>query len=126
MEEKKLTFKERWLLEDTKCEHCGTVIKKQRGITRQNIRRLLIPQWNMNEVLITFMLILVLFLAYSYVQETKLSKEWVKSMFAGGTKESCVMECSNKCEIGFEKIKDTNYLNLNPNATILNDINRSS
>jgi hypothetical protein len=119
----KMTFKENWEKTDELCATCSQVIKRQRGITRQNIKRLLVPRWDMNEVLITFMIIMVLFLAYAYANETKQSREWLKPMFEG-TKETCLMVCSSRCEMGFY-VKDP-YLNLNlTNITIWNDSSKS-
>jgi hypothetical protein len=118
-----MTFKENWEKIDEVCPTCSQVTKRQRGITRQNIKRLLIPRWDMNEVLITLMIVMMLFLAYAYVNETKQCKEWVKPMFEG-TKETCLMVCSSRCELAFQNIKDP-YLNFNlTNITIFNDSSR--
>jgi hypothetical protein len=117
MENKKKTFKENWLKVDETCPNCGQVTKRQRGLTKQNLKRLIIPQWNSTEILITLMLIFIIILAYVYSFETKQCKEWISSMTAGG-KEICRMNCNLQCD----KIKEEENTNLtNLNLTIINN-----
>jgi hypothetical protein len=92
-----MNFKERWLLEDKKCETCGQVTERVRGITKQNIKRLLIPRFDVNELLITFMLIMIIVLAYSYMDETKQCREWLKPMQEG--KDACLQVCNYRCAL---------------------------
>jgi len=92
----RMSFKERWLLEDIKCEKCGQVTTKQRGITKQNLKRLITPQWNINEMIITIMIIMILVLAFAYRSETKQSREWIKEMY-DGSEDNCIEVCSDKC-----------------------------
>jgi len=95
--EKKNIFKENWLLEDAKCEKCGAITHRQRGLTRQNLKRLITPKWDLTELLITFMMIMVIVLAYSYSSETKQCREWLK-LFSGEQKD-CEAVCSYQCEL---------------------------
>lgn len=97
MENKKSVFKENWLKVDKTCEKCGQVTERQKGLTKQNLKRLITPQWNMQEIIITFMLIMVILLAYVYISETKQCREWVASMFAGD-KNECKVNCNLQCE----------------------------
>lgn len=106
------TIKENWEKVDEVCSQCGQITLRQRGITRQNIKRLFSFKMNYTEFLITFMLILILVMAYAYMSETKLSKEWIKQMYAGN-KSNCLLVCDNKCTLleKQEQENNPNYLN---------------
>lgn len=84
-------------MEDAKCEKCGAITHRQRGLTRQNLKRLITPKWDLTELLITFMMIMVIVLAYSYSSETKQCREWLK-LFSGEQKD-CEAVCSYQCEL---------------------------
>lgn len=88
--------KENWEKVDEVCVTCGQVTKQQRGITRQNIKRLFSFKPTFTELLITLMLIMVLILAWSYFEETKTSRDWINSMFSG-SEDNCKMNCNSKC-----------------------------
>lgn len=77
---KPLTFKERWLLEDERCSQCNAITKRVRGITKQNIKRLLTPQFNTTELLITFILIMVIVMAFLYKSETQQCRDFIKNI----------------------------------------------
>jgi len=113
MEEQK-NFKERWNSVDETCPQCGKVTKRARGLTKQNLKRLITPQWNMQEVIITFMLIMVLVLAYTYQSETKQCRDWINSM-AG---EDCESACRYNCQ-RIVVVNQSSALSL-PNASELN------
>jgi hypothetical protein len=74
----KNVFKENWLKVDKVCEHCGQVTERQRGLTKQNLKRLMTIKFNMNEVIITLIIILVLISAYAYKVETQICRDYVK------------------------------------------------
>jgi hypothetical protein len=95
--EKKNLFKENWLKEDERCPHCNQVTKKARGITKQNIRSLLIPKWNMTEITITLLLLVIIILALTYRGETQQCKDWLKPMM-NGTIANCKAVCSERCD----------------------------
>jgi hypothetical protein len=104
MEEKKnvfkenwLVFKENWLKEDEKCVACGQVTKRVRGITKQNIRSLLIPKFNMTEFTITLLLIVIILLGLMYRGETQQSRDWLKPM-TNGSIAQCKEVCSERCD----------------------------
>lgn len=96
MENKKNIFKENWLKTDEVCPCCNQVTKIVRGITKQNIRRLLIPQFNMNELIYTLILALILFSAYSYINETKICNDWIAPMIEDGGR-NCLSVCDSMC-----------------------------
>lgn len=89
-------IKENWEKVDEVCPSCGQVTKRVRGITRQNIKRLFSINFNFTEALITFMLVMILFLAYAYAHETKTSRDWLTSM-QGSNEEVCLTNCGMKC-----------------------------
>lgn len=76
--EKRNVFRENWNKVDETCPTCNQVTKRQRGLTKQNLKRLITPRWDLNELMITFMIIMVLVLAYSYKVETQTCRDYVK------------------------------------------------
>lgn len=111
---KKNVFKENWLKVDETCPACHQITKRQKGITKQNLKRLITPQFNMTEILITFMIIMVLALAFVYNYETKECRDWLKEMTSG----DCVGVCDYKCRmLEANERKELNVSNL----TIAND-----
>jgi ABC-type phosphate/phosphonate transport system permease subunit len=68
----KSSVKDNWLKEDIKCEKCGQVVYKQKGITKQSIKKLFSFDWkNPQEYIWTIVIIGILLLAWSYMQEKK-------------------------------------------------------
>ena len=66
------------LKEDKVCEKCGQVTERQKGLTKQNLKRLFSIKFNMNEFIITFIIIMVLVSAYAYQLDTKTCRDYVK------------------------------------------------
>lgn len=91
-------FKETWLLKDKRCPTCNAITERQKGITKENIRRLIIPQWNMTELLITLLLLMIILLSYVYLNETKLARDWVGSM-QGKSLDQCIGNCEYRCNV---------------------------
>ena len=54
-------FEENWLKEDKVCEKCGQVTERQKGLTKQNLKRLLSVKFDINELIITFIIISFVF-----------------------------------------------------------------
>ena len=106
-----MNFKEKWNQVDEVCPHCKQITKRNRGITRQNIKRLLIPKFNMNELLITIILLMVIMLGLLYSTETKACRDWIAPMI-NGTKDSCKDICDYKCEM-FHTLDNQNLNNFN-------------
>jgi len=75
MEENKITnekqnIKDNWLKEDELCPQCGQVTKKQRGITKQSMKRLFSFNWkNPQEWVWIAVIIGICFVAWSYQQD---------------------------------------------------------
>jgi len=118
-EEAKKIFKENWNRTDKVCSQCGQVTERVKGITRQNIRRLLIPKFTLNEVIFTLILILIIFAGYSYMNETKICNDWITPMLEDNGK-NCLSVCDLKCaEATLGKTTDYNstFLLKAPNMT---------
>lgn len=94
-------IKDNWEKVDEVCLSCGQVTKQAKGITRQNIKRLFSIKFNYTEFLITFMLIMILVLAWAYWNETKESRDWINSMY-GTDKDTCLMNCNYKCSAKYD------------------------
>ena len=118
--EKKNTFKENWLLEDKLCPVCKQVTEKQKGLTKQNIKRLFSFKFDANEIIFTAILVLVLLLALSYNSETKKCREWISPMNSGD-KNNCKAVCDQKCEFIFRENVGDNFLT---NITIEQDVEK--
>jgi len=93
-----------WLKEDEKCPSCGAVTKKVRGITKQNLKKLLVPKWTWDELLITFLLIMLFALAFLYKYETSQCRDWLKPM-AEDEGIRCLEVCNDKCSLITESAK---------------------
>lgn len=77
---KKNIFKENWLKTDICCEKCGQVTERQRGMTKQNIKRLFSVKFTMEEVIWTLVIIMVLISAYAYQHDTAICREYAKQI----------------------------------------------
>ena len=61
------SIKENWLKEDIKCVSCGQVVTRQKGITKQSMKRLISFDYkNPQEWIWTFVMIGIVFMAWSY------------------------------------------------------------
>lgn len=110
-------IKENWNKTDELCSHCEQVTKRVRGITKQNIRRLLIPKFNSTEIIITILLIMFFFLAFLYNAETKSCRDWLKPMQQGYDK--CIFTCDDKCRLmNQEQINYSNFTGLNTTKNV--------
>ena len=78
----------KWDLEDKRCGACGQVVEKQRGMTRQNLKRLVKPKFDTNEVIITLLLVMFVVMGYLYMAETSKAREFAKAM-SDNPKEFC-------------------------------------
>jgi len=110
-------FKSQWERVDEVCPCCGQVTKRVRGITRQNIKRLFTPQFNLTELIITFMIIMMIVLSYAYLKETKECRDWITPLFKED-KDNCYQVCSFRCEMAYTN-EPLNELNV----SIVNSFN---
>lgn len=111
-------IKENWEKKDEVCPHCNQVTKLQRGITRQNVKRLFSIKFSFTEFLITFMLIMLIVLTVSYKNETKESREWISKMYSTD-KEACEISCLSQCQMYYSP--ENNFSNSKPQTLNLSD-----
>ena len=91
----KPTIKENWEKVDELCPTCGHVTKEAKGITRQNMRKLLIPKFTLNEAIYTFIIIVVLALGFLYMSETAQCRDFAHRLQTN-PQETCDMLLSNQ------------------------------
>ncbi len=96
----------KWLEEDKKCEHCGQITERARGLTKQNLKKLISFKFTFDEFLITFMIIMILVMAWAYKAETQQCRDWIKPLHTG-----TVEECKNVCDMKCRMIRSTEYTN---------------
>jgi len=107
---KKNTMKENWLKVDETCPCCNQVTKKVRGITKQNIRSLLIPKWDMTEVTITLLLFTLIILSFAYKNETQEARDFIEPLYADNG-ANCLSVCNNKCSLIIASFEETKLCN---------------
>lgn len=93
-----MNFKEKWNEVDKKCITCNQITERSRGITKQNLKRLLIPKFDLNELLITFLIIMIIVLTFSYKHDTQQSRDWINEMHAGGF-DQCMNRSEVRCKL---------------------------
>ncbi len=76
MKDKK-TFKSKWEEKDETCFMCNQVTKRNRGLTRQNMKNFL-KKPTLQDLIIFIMLLLTLFGAWTYTQEIGQYKDMVR------------------------------------------------
>jgi len=117
------TIKENWEKVDEVCPHCNQVTKQAKGITRQNMKRLVSFKGSKSsDWILTLIIILVLLMAWSYRNETAQCREWINPMFSS----DCYSVCEQRCDL----IKGTNsqtggfdFININFTNTNLTNMN---
>jgi len=75
-----MTFKEEWLKEDEKCQYCGNVTKRAKGINKQNIKRLFSPKINEREVMTLIMIFLTLLMFWAAKHDLEVCKDTANNM----------------------------------------------
>lgn len=119
-------IKENWLKEDIRCKCCGSIIQRQKGITKQNLKRLITPRFDFNEIMITLIIVMVLIMAFAYMRETQQCRDWIGQF--SGDKETCKLTCNSKCELLEIKVNYTyapSYINFSIEQNELNELNHS-
>lgn len=106
-----------WLKVDETCPTCNQVTKQVRGLTKQNIRKLLIPKWDMTEVIITLLFITLIALSFAYKNETEICRDWVAPMMDNNG-EQCIAVCEQKCSQIQSAVGGSNIPNIIPNLTL--------
>jgi len=93
-----------WLKVDEVCPHCKQVTKKQKGLTKQNIRRLFSFKMDMNEVIMTLIIILVLFSAFSYKNEIQVCRDYVEEAKMSFVSDQDCKDSPSGCSFAFNNI----------------------
>ena len=94
MKPSKPTIKENWEKVDKLCPACGHVTEEAKGITRQNMRKLLVPKFTLNEAIYTFIILVVLALGFLYMSETAQCRDFAKRLQTN-PQETCDMLLKN-------------------------------
>jgi hypothetical protein len=121
-------IKENWNKVDERCYYCNQVTKRQRGITKQNLKRLITPRWDLNEIIVLFMIVMVITMAFSYKSEISACRDWISDMFVGNV-TNCIENCDYRCKAieGIYEKRNTSFYPSNVsfmNELIMNDTNR--
>jgi hypothetical protein len=98
-----MSIKENWNKCDEKCLSCGGIVKRQRGLTKANLKKLLIPRLDINELVITFILIMVICLGLLYQSETKTCREWLKKFEDNPTATCDLLLNNNTTSVGYNE-----------------------
>ncbi len=72
------SFKQKWNEVDETCPSCGQVTKVNRGLTKQNLKKMF-KKPSIQDIIILIMLALVLFGAWGYQNEVAQYKELVEN-----------------------------------------------
>ena len=78
MEKKRKKFKERWNEKDEVCPCCGQVVKVNRGLTKQNLKKLF-RKPTLNDSIIFIILVLALVGAFAYRNEINYYKNIINN-----------------------------------------------
>ena len=105
------TFKQKWNEVDEVCPTCGKVTIINRGLTKQNIKKMF-NKPSIQDWIILIMIILALFGAWAYQSEVQQYKEIIRNP-------------QELCEIYYENIIRGNFANLDssdiPNIVLIKD-----
>jgi len=69
------TFKEKWNEVDETCPHCKSITKINRGLTKQNLNKLVFGKPTVEDWMLSAIIALILFSAWAYYDDTKLCKD---------------------------------------------------
>ena len=104
-----MSFKDKWNAVDEKCPSCHQVTKRVRGISKQNLKRLVRVKGDVNEIVLTIILIMLFLISFLYKSETQQCRDWLKPMYSSQDKEQCRLVCDARCEmINFTRIQELN------------------
>ena len=91
---------------DRRCEHCGNVVEKAKGINKQNLKKLI--RFTGDDLIFLVILILVLLSAYAYKADIKkcalsYESEEFQSCLANISQKALYPEANELCRAGFEE-----------------------
>ena len=70
----------KWKQTDELCPTCGHVTKRVRGLTKQNLKKLVSFKWDWDEFIMTLVLILLVITAFAYKHDIAQCKAYVKDI----------------------------------------------
>ena len=106
-------FKAKWNQQDETCSSCGQVTRISKGLTKQNVKRLIGLKIKASDLLVLFMLIMMLFIAWAYYRDMQVSRDFMNNI-------------DYNCMI-WEKSHITNLSSYaNPNDLILKEANETN
>ena len=112
-----------WNKIDELCPLCGGVTHAQKGITRQNMKKMLRWSWNTNDLILLFVIIMLVFVSWRYTVETKACRDYVQDLQTNPY-DTCAKLTSNATNAakGIESLNNLNLStwqqNLNTNSSI--------
>lgn len=114
-----MSFKENWEKKDEHCEHCGSVVKHHKGITKENMKRLSSFKITGTEIIIFTLMIGIVFLVLFWKSDTDACRNWINPMI-NTTMVQCESVCNQKCALIYqnEEINLTNATKYINNVTI--------
>ena len=109
-------FKEEWNRVDEVCPHCRQVTKINRGLSKQNLKRLVFSKPTIQDWMMLAIILLVLMMAWRYGVETKQCYETLNNI-----DNVCLdlWESNQKVEQMNQELKDS-YKDIN--ITLLNNL----
>ena len=77
---KPISFKEKWEEVDEYCPHCNSITKRSTGLTKQNLKRLVMGKPSFIDWIIFFIIIMTLFMAWAYNHDMEACQEVVNNI----------------------------------------------
>ena len=99
-----------WLKEDEICPLCNHVTHQKKGITRQNMKKMLRWSWSTNDLILLFVIAMLLFVSWRYTVETKECRAYVQDLRTNPY-DTCAKLTSNATNAA-KGIESLNNLNL--------------
>lgn len=108
-------IKENWFKEDKTCLTCGNVTERQRGITRQNVRRLFSFNWTATEWTITLLILGYIMVAFFLRHDLNASRQFSDDLHKYPNKYCSLLE---DCSVNPKNV----LCNLSSNSNLNNNI----
>jgi 4-hydroxy-3-methylbut-2-enyl diphosphate reductase IspH len=114
-----------WNAVDETCPTCQQVTKRVRGITKQNLKRLIKPKWDSTEIVFTIILLMLFLISFLYKSETQQCRDWLEPMYAAKNRAGCEYVCDSRCSLINFTNQELNQTNLS-NFSFFLDLNIST
>ncbi len=100
------TFKEKWNETNEVCSHCGNITKENRGLTKQNVKKLF-KKPNSTDIALFLIVLLTLAGAFMYISEVQSLREIIHN-----PNELCSLHYSNIVYGNFGNLSVINQSNI--------------